>query len=94
MAYCGPRGIPLSQFLGWSEHDQAAALAWQSHEAARCPHCGTHPQEWRDDPHAYTAQPRGCLGCHLLGTASREHARGRGGKEPAPGQYFTLVPKR
>jgi hypothetical protein len=47
MAYCGPRGIPLSTFLGWDQADQDAALAWQQYEASRCPKCGTHPEEGR-----------------------------------------------
>jgi len=45
MAYCGPRGIPLSQFLAWEQADQDAALSWQSYEARRCPGCGAHPDE-------------------------------------------------
>lgn len=45
MAYCGPRGIPLSRFLSWDQADQDAALAWQTYEARRCPGCGTHPDE-------------------------------------------------
>ncbi len=36
MAYCGPRGIPLTEFLAWDETDQDAALAWQSYESRRC----------------------------------------------------------
>lgn len=45
MAYCGPRGIPLSTFLEWDKADQDAALSWQAYEARRCPGCGTHPDE-------------------------------------------------
>ena len=67
MAYCGPRGIPLSAFLDWSPHDQAAALAWTAHEASRCPGCGTHRADWDEaqggDRHAYAATVRECQGC-------------------------------
>lgn len=49
MAYCGPRGIPLSGFLAWADGDQQAALAWQDHEARRCNGCGTHPEDWDPD---------------------------------------------
>jgi len=45
MAYCGPRGIPLSEFLGWEQGDQDAALTWQGYESRRCPGCGSHPDE-------------------------------------------------
>jgi len=45
MAYCGPRGIPLSTFLAWDDESQDAALTWARHEAMRCPSCGAHPDE-------------------------------------------------
>lgn len=49
MAYCGPRGIPLSTFLGWPEEDQQAALMWQQHEGRRCQDCSTHREDWIDE---------------------------------------------
>jgi hypothetical protein len=70
MDYCGPRGIALTEFLRWSQRDQDAALAWTSYEARRCRGCGTHPDEWADDPRAYHAhlseQCPGCLASHRL----------------------------
>lgn len=48
MAYCGPRGIPLSVFLTWHQNDQDAALAWQAHESRRYPD-GTHPDDWNEE---------------------------------------------
>lgn len=67
MAYCGPRGIPLSAFLEWPEWDQDAALGWQAHESRRCGSCGTHPDDWnpkRDgDREAYHAEDVQCPGC-------------------------------
>lgn len=51
MAYCGPRGIPLTEFLAWDDVDQDAALAWQSYEARRCRSCGHHPDEPPRHPH-------------------------------------------
>lgn len=67
MAYCGPRGIPLSAFLSWAEADQQAALAWQSWEARRCRDCGTHVDDWNPDTDgsrdAYTATIHICEGC-------------------------------
>lgn len=70
MAYCGPRGIPLSMFLAWSEDDQQAALGWQSHEARRCTSCGTHADEWSEqaggDRDAYHGEAYQCPGCLRL----------------------------
>jgi hypothetical protein len=73
MAYCGPRGIPLSVFLGrpvrpgvdpeWTASDQENALAWADFEARRCNNCGTHPDEWADDKYAYHAHLTECRGC-------------------------------
>lgn len=69
MAYCGPRGIALSTFLRWTQSDQDAALEWAAHEARRCS-CGTHPDDWAEDPHAHhahlSAQCPGCLARHRL----------------------------
>lgn len=67
MAYCGPKGIPLSVFLSWREDDQQAALAWQTWDATRCKGCGTHSEDW--DPEqagsrdAYRAEATVCQGC-------------------------------
>lgn len=70
MAYCGPRGIPLSQFLAWSEADQQAALGWQVNESRRCNSCGTHPDDWDEksggDRNAFHAEPVQCPGCVQL----------------------------
>lgn len=77
MAYCGPRGIPLSVFLSWSQADQDAALGWAAHEAKRCRGCGTHPDDWREsaggDRHAYHPEIYQCEGCvHLQRTQQSE----------------------
>lgn len=84
MAYCGPRGIPLSQFLSWPQSDQDAALGWAAHEAQRCQGCGTHPDDWNEKAGgsrvAYHAEIRECEGCvHLQRT--RESERLSSGKE-------------
>lgn len=59
MAYCGPRGIPRSIFLGrpwpapgepmWTEDDTDVVIAWQRDQAERCPRCGTKPSDWPVD---------------------------------------------
>lgn len=47
MAYCGPVGLPYSEFREWSDLDQSAALAWRLRENQRCGACGTVPSEWK-----------------------------------------------
>lgn len=67
MRYCGPKGIPLSVFLAWPSTDQAAALAWQDHEARRCAKCGTHPNDYDPESggrrHAWHPAIEVCEGC-------------------------------
>lgn len=63
MAYCGPRGIALDEFLSWSPKSQWAALDWMAYEGRRCKQCGTHPEEWADDKLAYHAHLDECVGC-------------------------------
>ena len=50
MAYCGPRGIPYTQFLGadprWDDLSREAALAWQADEDHRCNGCGQDRDDW------------------------------------------------
>lgn len=76
MAYVGPRGIPLSRFLSWTQYDQDAALAWQAHESRRCPGCGWHPQEGPARPHAHLDTCPGCV--EIERTQATEEAKGRG----------------
>jgi hypothetical protein len=70
MAYCGPKGIPLSTFLTWRDDDQEAALAWQAYENRRCGDCGTHPEDWDETQggsrDAWRVQPTICEGCVAL----------------------------
>jgi hypothetical protein len=71
MAYCGPRGIPHSHFLGgparWTDIDREKALHWQDLEHATCQGCGTRSEEWDPaaggDRRAYTFEPVVCPGC-------------------------------
>jgi hypothetical protein len=90
MAYCGPRGIPLSEFLNWHPDDQQAALAWQSDEAQRCPHCGTAEWEWEADRDAYTPEVRVCRGCHRR---QAEEKNTRDLAQQMGGVYVRLVPR-
>lgn len=73
MAYCGPRGIPHSFFLGgphgWTGDDRDKALAWQEMDRQTCRGCGTRPEEWDPkqggDRKAYVAEVRVCPGCEV-----------------------------
>lgn len=88
MAYCGPKGIPLDEFLSWSQHSQDAALHWQAQEARRCPGCSTLPEEWEPDlggsGNAYIAERVICPGCARLNTVRED--------QPPPGRHYRLVP--
>jgi hypothetical protein len=71
MAYCGPRGIPHSVFLGgppgWTPDDRDKALAWQEMQRQTCTSCGTRPEEWDPedggDRAAYLYEVVVCPGC-------------------------------
>lgn len=76
MAYCGPKGIPLDEFLGWPETSQAAALAWQAHERRRCPACGYHPDDGQ--PHAHIDVCPGCVQVEHAQATDDADARGAG----------------
>ena len=81
MAYCGPRGLPLSVFLTtWSPEDQEAALEWSAYEARRHPVCGTHPEDFADpmnpDVHFH---PAVCVGCQRRESAEAQLS-GRAGQ--------------
>lgn len=69
MAYCGPRGIPLSVFLSWDPADQEAALGWVSYEGRRCASCGFHPDEGAHHAHIDV-----CPGCVTITNASEDEA--------------------
>lgn len=95
MAYCGPRGIPLSTFLGaqppgvWADADRSAALEWQSWESRRCSSCGTHPEDWDEskggDRFAFKAALHECTGCVRIDMVSKTAEAQR------PGVHIRLV---
>jgi hypothetical protein len=94
MAYCGPRGIPLTTFLSWADSDQDAALQWQVHESRRCPSCGTHPDVWDPaeggDRFALTAEPFVCRGCERLEQLQGSDAI----PQDVKGMHLRLVPRQ
>ncbi len=75
LAYCAPRGIALSVFLGrtvypgdpgWLPDDTLAALDWQEYEATRCSGCGQPRDECmahEDDAPAYEVTMTRCHAC-------------------------------
>lgn len=69
MAYCGPRGIPLSVFLAWDQDDQDAALGWVTYEGRRCRSCGYHPDEGAHHAHIDV-----CPGCVAVTNAADDEA--------------------
>ncbi len=77
MAYCGPRGLPHSFFLGgphaWTQDDRDKALAWQELDRQSCPSCGTRAEEWNPEhgghPRAYAAEHTSCDGCAAIDRA-------------------------
>lgn len=71
MAYCGPRGIAHSHFLGgpavWTDLDRDKALAWAALERQTCTGCGTRADEWSPaaggSRNAWEFHPGICPGC-------------------------------
>lgn len=80
MGYCGPRGIELDAFLRWSPRSQEAALEWAAYESQRCRSCGSHPEDWAEDPLAHHAHLIQCKGCQARERASEapQAREGRG----------------
>lgn len=86
MAVCSEYRIPHSEYLAWSEADQAKAVAYLTHKAEKCTLCGTAEWEW--DPEqggtrfAYEPVEKVCPGCYA------KHGQG----SDQPGAYITLEP--
>jgi hypothetical protein len=71
MAYCGPIGLPHSNFLAWDEKDRVKALSWVIYERERCARCNEHPDNWQDpetkrplDPPPKTYDVVTCYACN------------------------------
>jgi hypothetical protein len=92
MAYCGPRGIPRSVFLGrvwpnpadptepqWLSDDFDAAMDWMEYEDNKCVGCGMHRDEcMSDDPPDYVAHPVVCWACQERDVRAKQHAESGG----------------
>lgn len=93
LGYCVPLGIPHSQFLAWSADDQDKAIAYTVRQRARCPSCGTNPDEWVTAggdpviPPPYEPTTHVCMGC-----ADKERYDKSMQDEPVKGGYTVLVP--
>ena len=93
VAYCAPRGIPYTRFVGgpdvWDRLSRVLAVAWDRHERQRCPGCGTHPDDWDEsrggDRNAFYADDYKCLGDEYL-TLKRQEIKDKG-----PGWRVGLV---
>lgn len=95
MDYCGPRALPHSQFLRWSRDDQDKAIAWMQHTQAKCPNCGTFPEDWLTSegrmkiPPPFEAHDRTCYGCQQIGRYNK-YLEKEGGE--AAGRIVVLLP--
>lgn len=82
-----PLGIPHSRFLSWDPDDQDKALAWRRYQSELCTGCGTHPDEWDENPDAYFGDFYTCPGCERL-EAERDNV-----PEGAKGVHYRLLTK-
>jgi len=88
MAYCGPRGIPHSHFLGgplhWTAADRDKAIWWQLRQADTCPSCGTRGEEWDEarggSRNAYVPELARCRGCEVTGRTEETREFKDGGR--------------
>lgn len=85
MSYCYEKGIPHSEFLGWSDEDRAKTLAYALEAAERCTLCGTAPWEWKENRFAYAPEEHRCHGCYVKQTYAESI-------NSLPGTTVRLVP--
>lgn len=76
LAYCAPRGIPLSTFFTrWTEKDRQAAIDWLAAQNDRCPGCGHPVSECMahvDEAPEYEAEVLRCHACDVRRIAMQE----------------------
>lgn len=93
MDYCGPRGIPHSTFLGWSDLDRDKALEWFARDQSRCQGCGTPPVDWDEarggDREAYHPTVTECQGCAIRATVEGDEKAGVR-KTLVPNPFLTM----
>lgn len=100
LAYCAPRGIPLSVFLGrvvnpgeaqWLERDTVLALEWAAAESRRCSGCGQNLDETTvdDSDELYDAVGVACGACKAIHRAS-QIAAGRDDLDPLAGMRYRV----
>jgi hypothetical protein len=70
------------------------ALAWMRNKTETCSGCGTRPDEWSLDEHAYLSDHWTCEGCARL-AEEKSYNLDRSGPEGsiAPGQHVYLRPR-
>jgi hypothetical protein len=99
MEYCGKFGIPHSVFLGrvvgpgepqWLDADRNKATWWMIHQQSTCPECGTRPDEWKGDPHAYVPEQHHCRGCEVMAQGQADLERMYKGKQVRRGTTMRL----
>lgn len=97
LAYCAPRGIPLSVFMGrvvypgdpqWEERDRWAAMEWLVEDRTRCSGCGFPRDEcMATESPEYMVEATRCKACEARDASMREFQEGGGS---ASGMYFTI----
>jgi len=87
MSYCYEKGIPHSEFLGWSPEDRAKTVAYLLEEGSKCGMCGTAQWEWEKNRRAYEPVEKFCMGCYLKHMANE-------GSGQMPGTTIALEPTR
>ena len=91
MDYCGPRGLPHSEFKTWDPLDQAKALSWTRREQEKCGGCGIHPEVWDLErgghPDALHLESRLCRTCEISETSRKDYESSR-----IPGEHQVWRP--
>jgi hypothetical protein len=75
----------------WLETDRGYALAWRADQASTC-RCGTRPDEWAEDEHAYISNHTYCEGCARIAEEQNNVPRDGEGR-PRAGFHMFLQPR-
>lgn len=94
MDYCGPQGLPRSEFLRWARDDRDAALLWVVRQRQVCAGCGTRPEDWDPElgghPRAFVATLHRCPGCAATENRRKRAEKDREKGELAAGMHVVL----
>lgn len=98
LEYCGPRGVPLSVFLGrvvypgdplWEERDTWAAMEWLIQDRSRCSGCGQPRAESQAvEAPDYEVTVTRCKACEARDAKMREFTEDGGSTS---GLFFSVA---